>query len=551
MGKRILIIGGVAAGSSCATRARRLDEAADIHVFERGPYVSFANCGLPYHVGNVIEDEDSLLLTSPERFQERHDIQVHVDHEVVAINPLQQTLLVRDRKTGSMRGEHYDALVLATGAGPVRPPVEGLDLPGVFTLRTVPQTREVKRWLAETGARRAVVVGGGLVGLEVAENLRHLDLAVTVVERADHVLPLLDPEMAVPVQERLEAEGVVLHLGDGLAAIRQGDDGLTVETAAGAALPADVVVLGLGVRPQTELAVEAGLTLGPRGGVAVDAYLLTSDPNIWAVGDVAEKHCTVTGQPRVLPMAGPANREGRRAADAICGRVVPDRGVQGTSVCRLFGLTVAATGRSATDLRTLGVPFEETWLHPSDHVGYYPGARTIHLKLLYGPRDGRILGAQAVGEAGADKRIDVIAMALQLGGTVYDLEQAELCYSPQVGAAKDPVNMAGMVAANHLRGDLPQARWSNARSDNGVLIDVREPEEFARGHIGGARNLPLSELRDRLDELPRDKVLRLYCWSGKRSYDAARALVQHGLDARTLPGGFQSWRQLEAAGVGH
>ena len=495
MNKRILIVGGVAAGSSCATRARRLDESAEIVVFEKGPHVSFANCGLPYHVGNVIEDEADLLLKTPAQFAERYDITVHVNHEVLAIDRGQRTLEVVDLETGRVRTETYDALVLATGAKPVRPPLAGLDLPGVFTLRTVPETRQLKEWLASVSARRAAVVGAGFVGLEVAENLRELGLEVTVLEREPQVMPPLDPEMAAPVAGRLEAHGVRLHLGDGLARIDQADDGLRLRTTGGATLPADVVILGLGVRPRAELASQAGLVIGSTGGIVVDDAMRTEDPHIWAVGDVTEDRCAVSGRPRLLPLAGPANREGRLAADAICGREVHFRGVQGTAVCRLFGLTAAATGRSARDLRELGIPHESIWLHPKDHVDYYPGARTIHLKLLFDPLDGRVLGAQAVGEAGVEKRIDVIAMAIQLGGTVYDLEHAELCYSPQVGAAKDPVNMAGMIGANQVRGDLPLARWDELPAEDVFLVDVREAGEFAREHVPGAINLPLSQLR--------------------------------------------------------
>ncbi len=543
--KRILIIGGVAAGSSCATRARRLDEDAEIIVFEKGPHVSFANCGLPYHVGDVIPDESDLLLVTPKRFRERHAIGVHVGHEVTAIDPAAQTVSVTNLSTGAERIEPYDALVLATGARAVRPPIPGLDLPGVFTLRTVPETRRVREWLALTRARRAVVVGAGFVGLEVAENLTKRGLQVTVLDLQNQVMPQLDPEMAAPVARRLRSRGIRLHLGDGLAEIARHDDGLTVTTAGGVSLPADLVVLGLGVRPRTALAAAAGLALGATGGVAVSPSQQTSDPHIWAVGDVSEERCRVTGSPRLLPLAGPANRQGRLAADAICGRPVTSRGVQGTAVCRLFDLTAASTGQGARELDALGIPHASAWLHPGHHVSYYPGARTIHLKLIYATDTGRVLGAQAVGEAGVERRVDVIAMAIQLGATVYDLEHAELCYSPQIGSAKDPVNMAGMIAANQLRGDLPTARWADLPDARVALVDVREPDEFAAGHLPGARNVPLSQLRDRTAELPTDRPLWLYCHSGKRSYDATRALTQRGFDARSLPGGMETWRQLQ------
>ena len=542
--KRILIVGRVAAGSSCAARARRLDEDAEIVVFEKGPYVSFANCGLPYHVGDVIEDESSLLLVSPEQFQDRHAITVHVNHEVTGIDTATRSVAVRDLAAGSTRTETYDALVLATGSKSFRPPVEGLDLPGVFTLRTVPDTRRVKEWLAETKAWRAAVIGAGFVGLEVAENLAELGLQVTVVDLAEQVMPPLDPEMAAAVATRLEQNGVTLHLGDGLARIER-DEHLRVATSSGAVIDADIVVLGLGVRPRTELARDAGIAIGKTGGIAVDDQMRTSAPHVWAVGDVTEDRCSVTGLPRLLPLAGPANREGRLAADVICGRTETFRGVQGTAVCRLFGLTAAITGRAAKELRALDIAYETAWLHPKDHVGYYPGAKTMNLKVLYDPETGRVLGAQGVGEAGVEKRIDVVAMCLQLGGSVFDLEQAELCYAPQIGAAKDPVNLAGMIAANRMRGDLRVARWDELGGDE-LLVDVREVHEFDREHIPGALNLPLSVLRDRFDELPTDRPIWLYCLSGKRSYDAARALMGRGFDAWSLPGGIKSWKALRS-----
>ncbi|MCP4805634.1 MAG: FAD-dependent oxidoreductase [Proteobacteria bacterium] len=535
----IVIVGGVAAGASCAARARRLDERARITVFEKGPHVSFANCGLPYHVGDVIPDESDLLLVTPERFKERFDIDVRIRHEVTRIDRDRQVVEVLDLETGATHDEPYDALVLATGAGAFRPPVEGLDLPGVFTLRTVPETRRVKEWMTSTQATRAVVVGAGFVGLEVAENLVRKGLEVTVVERAPQVLANLDPEMAARAESHLREHGVALALGESLTAIEADADGLRVRTDAGSELEADLVILGLGVRPRAALAEAAGLELGPHGGIQVGTDLRTSDPRIWAVGDVVQSTCSVTGLPTYAPLAGPANRMGRMAADALAGRPVAFRGVQGTAVCGLFGMTVASTGKSATALTRAGVPFAAAWLHPKDHVGYYPGATTMHLKLVYDPADGRVLGAQAVGADGVAKRIDVIAMAIQLGGTVYDLEQSELCYAPQFGAAKDPVNIAGMIAGNRLRGDLPAADWAHVPAD-AMLVDVREPHEFAVEHVPGALSLPLSELRGRLDELPDDRTLWLYCRSGKRSYDAARALTQRGFDVRTIQGGLMS-----------
>lgn len=544
--KRILIVGGVAAGASCAARARRVDEGAEIVVFERGPHVSFANCGLPYRVGDVIEADGDLLLVTPQRFRERFAIDVRVRTEVLAIDRATSSITVRS-PDGTVSQEPYDALVLATGAGPRRPPIPGLDLPGVFTVRTVPDVERIRDWLEHDDVRSAAVLGGGFIGLELAENLHRRGLAVHVVEMQDQVLPPLDPEMSATVAEHLRESGVSLHLGQAVAAVEQADHGLTVRTSRGTDLAVDVVVLGLGVAPRTKLAADAGLTIGPLGGITTSASMQTSDPTIWAVGDVIETTATVTGLPALRPLAGPANRQGRLAADAIAGRDVRFRGVQGTTVCGLFGLTVASTGASARELAAAGMAHEATWLHPKDHVGYYPGAETMQLKLLFSPEDGRVLGAQATGPSGVDKRIDVLAMAIQMGATVFDLEEAELCYAPQYGAAKDPVNMAGMIAANQLRGDLPAARWDELEASGALLVDVREPDEFEAGHVPGAINAPLSGLRQHLEELPRDRPIWLYCYSGKRSYDAVRALVQRGFDARTLPGGIQSWRQRQGA----
>ncbi len=537
MTKRILIVGGVAAGASCAARARRLDESAEIILFERGPHVSFASCGLPYHVGDVIPKESDLLLVTPERFRERLAIDVRVRHEVLRVDRAARTIDVRT-PDGEVRTERYDALVLSTGATPIRPPIEGIDLPGVFSVRDVPDTRRLKEWMAERGARRAVVVGAGFIGLEIAENLVHRGLEVTLVERADQVLAPLDPEMARPVQAHLEQHGVRLMLSTSLERIERVGESLRVH-GDGAAFEADVVVLGLGVRPEVTLAREAGLEIGARGGLVVDESMRTADPHIWAAGDVVETRCVVSGRAISMPLAGPASRQGRVAADSIAGREARFRGVQGTAVCGVFGLTAATTGVNEKTLRAMGVAYRASHLHPSSHVTYYPGAQTIHLKLLFSPEDGRVLGAQAVGRADVDKRIDVIAMAIQMGASVYDLEEAELCYAPQFGAAKDPVNVAGMISANHLRGDLPMAAWDEI--GDALLVDVREPDEFDTEHVPGARNVPLSQLRDRLEELPRDRELLLYCKSGKRSYDAARALTQRGFRVRALPGGIESW----------
>jgi NADPH-dependent 2,4-dienoyl-CoA reductase/sulfur reductase-like enzyme/rhodanese-related sulfurtransferase len=548
--RRVLIVGGVAGGASCAARLRRLDESVDIVMFDRGPYVSFANCGLPYYVGNVITDERSLLVASQEMFRERFAIEVQTETEVTAIDPAARAIAVRDLRTGENRRERYDVLVLSPGAAPIRPPLPGVDLPGVFAVRTIPDSRRIRSWIHDHSAKTAVVIGGGFIGLEMVENLVHRGLSVAILEKLPQVMPPLDPEMAVPLTEHLTARGVRLHLGDGLAGIENSGDGrLVVAAESGARLGADLVILAIGVRPEIALAKEAGLAIGPRGGIVVDREMRTSDSAIWAVGDAVEVHDVLTGQETVLPLAGPANREGRVAAEAIAGRVTQFRGVQATAVVGVLGLTVASTGASEKGLRRAGVTdFNAVYLHAGQHAGYYPGASPIHLKLLFSVPDGRILGAQAIGLEGVEKRIDVIATAIQFNGTIHDLAEAELCYAPQFGAAKDPVNLAGMLARNVLNGDMPLAEWRELGQTQVLLLDVREPQEFARGHIPNAINLPLSQMRRRYAEVPKETEIWTYCGVGQRSYYATRFLAQHGCRVRNLSGGYTTYKMLKSAG---
>ncbi|MCB9555372.1 MAG: FAD-dependent oxidoreductase [Deltaproteobacteria bacterium] len=547
--KRALIVGGVAGGASCAARLRRLKEHWEIVVFDRGPYVSFANCGLPYYVGDVIADERKLLVASPELFRERFAIDVRTDSEVLSIDRAGQTVIVRDLKGRRDYQERYDALVLSPGGRPVRPPIPGIDLPGIFSLRTIPDSRLIRSWLVEKNVQRAVVVGAGFIGLEMAENLTRRGVEVTLIELAEQVMPSLDREMAAPIAETLQRKGVKLHLGDGVAGFSPDGGGLTVATRDGSRFPADLVILGMGIVPETSLAADAGLTLGQTKAIQVDTEMQTSDPHIWAVGDAIEVTHVVHGTPHIVPLAGPANRQGRVAADSIAGRGSRFRGVQSTAVCGVFDQVIAQTGatekllaeRAQSDVASI-------YLHPGHHVGYYPGARPIHLKLTFSLADGKILGAQATGEAGVERRIDVIAMAIQMGATVYDLEEAELCYAPQFGAAKDPVNMAGMIAANVLRGDMPLASWRALDQRGDVtLVDVREPNEFESEHIPGALSLPLSQLRQGLDKLPQGGELWLYCRVGQRAYYAVRALRQHGFDARNLSGGLLTYQAIIAS----
>jgi len=535
---KVVIVGGVAGGASAATRLRRQLEKAEILLLERGPEVSFANCGLPYYLGGVIENRDQLLVTTPDKLRERFGLDVRILTQVESIDCQARKLTIRNLQTQQLYEESYDRLILATGAAPIRPPIQGLDLPGVFQLRSMQDTDRIFEHLK--GARSAVVVGAGFIGLEMVENLRHRDLQCWLVELSPQVLPPLDREMTWPIEQELRQHQVELHLGDSLEAIEPVGSSLKVRLRSGASWQTDTVILGVGVRPENGLAVAAGLEVGPRGGIRVNEQMQTSDPNIYAVGDVVEVRDGVTGQPTQIPLAGPANRQGRLAADAIAGKKVRYRGTQGTSVVAVFGLTAAGTGASEKTLKALHREYRKVYVHPNQHAGYYPGARSLTLKLLYDPSDGKVLGAQAVGPAGVDKRIDVLAVAIQAGMTVFDLEETELAYAPPYGSAKDPVNMAGFVAANQLRGDHPQVSVEEL-SANDLVVDVRTTAEFARGHLPGAIHVPVDELRGRLSELPRDRSLVVYCQVGMRGYLATRILLQEGFSVRNLSGGYRNY----------
>lgn len=544
---RILIVGGVAGGASCATRARRMSEEAEIIMFERGPFVSFANCGLPYHIGNVIPDEADLIVTTPEHFRARFSIDVRIRNEVRLIDRDSKEVEVKDLNTGTVYRESYDALVLSPGAMPIRPPLPGIDLPGVFTLQTIPDSREIREWIDGRQVKRAIVVGGGFIGLEMVENLVRRGISVEIVEMLPQVMVVLDPEMAVPIQDHLIAKGVNLHLGDAVAGFEPDADSnaITVRTKSGQGYVCDMVLLAIGVRPEVTLATEAGLEIGELGGIRVDDRMCTSDESIWAVGDAVEVRDVITGKWTLLALAGPANRQGRTAADVILGRDSVFRGVQGTAVCRVFDLTVAATGASERALWRNSVnrkpaQYEKVYLHTTDHVDYYPGTSDMTIKLVFSIQDGKVLGAQAVGGDGVAKRIDVLSMAIQKGATVFDLEESELCYAPQFGAAKDPVNIAAMIAANALRGDAPLVHWEDIDRAYSMILDVRTPGEFEAGHVEGAVNVPVDALRDRMEELPRDREIVPYCIVGYRSYFATRILRLNGFDVRNIIGGTMS-----------
>jgi NADPH-dependent 2,4-dienoyl-CoA reductase/sulfur reductase-like enzyme/rhodanese-related sulfurtransferase len=555
---KVIIVGGVAGGASCAARLRRLDEKAEIVLVERGPYVSYANCGLPYHIGGVIEKESSLLVASEATFREQFAIDVRTRCEVVGISAAKKTVELKNHATGAVITESYDKLVLSPGAAPIRPPLPGIDLPGIFSVRTIPDAREISAWItrndlpeySETGfqavtkVKRAVVVGGGFIGLEMAENLVHLGLEVMIVEMLDQVMPPLDPEMARLVERHLEKHGVRLELNDGVAGFKQAANGsLEVLTKSGKAHPADIVIMAIGVRPETNLAKMAGIEIGERGGIRVDEQMRTSNPDIFAVGDAVEVKDFVTGQWSLIPLAGPANRQGRIVADVLAGRDSRFRGTQGTSICLVFEAAVASTGVSEKTLNRIGdKDYEKIYLYPNSHAGYYPGAKLLAIKVLYRKSNGRLLGAQVLGQNGVTKRIDSFAMAIQMGCTIYDLEEAELCYAPPFGSAKDPVNFAGMVAADIVRDDMPIGHWDSA--EKGFLLDVRNPEELAVESVPGALNIPLPELRARLGELPRALEILVICRSGQRAYYATRILLQNGFKAKNISGGMLSRSHL-------
>jgi len=553
---KVVIIGGVAGGASCAARLRRQNEKAEIIMVERGPYVSFANCGLPYHVGNVIEKESSLLIGSEQMFKMTFGIDCRTNCEAIAIDAKKKTVDLRDVKTGTVTTESYDKLVLSPGAASIHPPLPGIDLPGIFQVRTVPDTRAIREWLDKgtdflagmsnyigiqmvKPVTRAVVIGGGFIGLETAENLIHRGFEVTLIQKGPQVLGPLDPEIACLVEGHMQKHGLKLVLDDGVSGFKRLQGGaIEVQAGSGKTFQADVVILAIGVRPETSLAKTAGITIGERGGILVDEHMRTSDPDIFAVGDAIEVKDFMTGEQSLIALAGPANRQGRIAADVICGRDAKYRGTQGTSIIGLFGGAAAWTGVSERTLKRRGdTDYEKLYYFGNSHAGYYPDAKLMGFKVIYRKSDGKLLGAQALGADGpaVDKRISALAAFLQMGATIYDLEEAELCYAPQFGSAKDPVNFAGMIAANIESGDMPVSHWES--SEGAFLLDVRNPPELAVESVPGALNIPLPQLRARLSELPKDREIQVFCRSGQRGHYATRILLANGFKASNLSGG--------------
>ena len=550
---KLVIVGGAAGGASAAARARRLDEKAEIVLLERGPDVSFANCGLPYYLAGEITERSKLLVTPLERLRKRYRLDARPLSEVAALDLAAKEVVVRDLAKGTEYLERFDKLILSPGAAPRLPGVPGQDLPGVHTLRNLQDADHIMARL-KAGARKALVMGGGFIGLEMAECLKHRGLAVTLVERNPQVLMALDPEIARPVADELASQGVEVLTGGKVTGIGANRENLKVDMEGGESRETDLVVIGIGVSPESDLARHAGLAIGPGGGIRVDAHMRTSHPDVYAVGDAVETPSVVTGNHAVVALGGPANRQGRVAASHAMGRAdnLRDnryRGSQGTAIVRVFGKTAGITGASERMLRRLNAPHLTATVHPAHHAGYYPGAEGMTLKVLFDPVTGRLLGAQAVGGAGVDKRLDVLAMAIQGGMTVYDLEEAELCYAPPYGSAKDPVNMAGFVAAGLLRGDHPQITAADLkrRMEAGhalPLLDVRTPAEHARGTVPGAVNIEVDALRERIGDarsLAGGGPLVVFCQVGMRGYLATRILLQHGIGAQNLSGGYTSW----------
>ena len=557
---KVVIVGGVAGGATAAARLRRLDEQAQIVVVERTGYVSYANCGLPYYVGGVIRDRARLTLQTPDSFWRRFRIDARTHQEVVSIDRAAKTVTVRRLHDGSTYLEPYDKLILAPGALPVVPPIPGTDIEHLFTLRTVEDTFAIADFVGQAAPRSATVVGGGFIGLEMAENLTERGLAVTVVQRGGHVMPTLDDDMAPILHNHLRSHGVRLALNAAVAGFAQapGRDAETGHRSTRVAtllegrdpLASDMAILAVGVRPDSTLAREAGLELGLRDAIRVDERMRTSDPDIYAVGDAVEVVNAVTGQPALIALAGPANKQGRIAADNICGIPSGFTGSQGSSVMKAFDLTVATTGLTEKAARTAGLDCDAVILTPPSHATYYPGSHPIALKVVFEKPGGRIVGAQAIGREGVDKRIDVLAVAVRARMTARDLTELDLAYAPPYSSAKDPVNMAGYAIENLLDGLVEQARWSEALDAAGmprgrVLVDVRTDAEHARGHVEGALHIPLDELRDRLGELPRDATLYAHCQTGLRSYLACRILAQHGFTCKNVAGGYSLWEQIE------
>ncbi len=539
---KTIMIGGVAGGATAAARLRRLDEKAEIIILERGEYVSFANCGLPYYIGGVITDREDLTLQTPASFKARFNIDVRVLSEAVKISPDTKTVTVKNLRTGEIYEETYDNLILSMGAEPIRPNIDGADGSNVFTLRNIPDTLKIKHYIDTAKPHSAVVIGGGYIGVEMAENLAQAGLKVAIVELADHLIAPLDFDMAADVHRYVKAKGIHLHLNNGVKAI----NGNTVLLQNGE-ITADMVILSVGVRPETAIARDCGIELNARGSILVNNKMQTNIPNIYAVGDAVEVEDFITKKPAFIPLAGPANKQGRIAADNIAGYESIYTGTQGSAVLKLFDMTVATTGLNEKSATAAGIDYDKTYTYSASHATYYPGAAQMSIKALWDKKTLKIIGAQIVGVDGVDKRLDVLATAIRFGAKITDLTTLELGYAPPFGSAKDPVNMLGFVAENVVSGKLKQFFWQDVKSlprDGSVfLLDTRTPFEVMRGKIDGFVNIPLDELRERMDEIPKDRPIYVHCHSGLRSYLACRILTGNGYDCYNLAGG---WRLYES-----
>ncbi|EKO3410905.1 FAD-dependent oxidoreductase [Vibrio fluvialis] len=560
---KIVIIGGVAGGASAAARARRLSEDAQIIMFERGPFVSFANCGLPYHIGGDIKERANLLLQTPESFLARFNVDVRVMNEVIRINRADKTITVRNLLDQSEYEESYDFLLLSPGAGPIVPPIPGLDNPLTHSLRNIPDMDRILETIQMNQPDHATVIGGGFIGLEMMEAFHQLGIKTTLIEMADQVMTPVDREMAGFAHAEIRAKGIDLRLGVALQAVEfkpatsmpsidsgeniehqhmNGELDLTLSN--GETLTTDILIMAIGVRPETKLAAEAGLQIGELGGIYTNEHMQTSDPNIYAVGDAIEEKDFVTGQSTLVPLAGPANRQGRMAADNMLGRSETYQGTQGTAICKIFDLAVASTGKNEKQLKRAGIEYEKVYVHTASHASYYPGAEIVSFKMLFDPKSGKIFGAQAVGKDGIDKRIDVMAVAQRAGMTVEQLQHLELTYAPPYGSAKDVINQAAFVATNIMKGDAKAIHFDEIDSltDEQVLLDVRNPGELQNvGYLPGAINIPVDQLRQRMNELPKDKEIINYCQVGLRGNVAYRQLVNNGFKARNLLGGYRTY----------
>lgn len=542
---KILIVGGVAGGASAAARARRLSEDAEIIMFERGEFVSFANCGLPYHIGGDIKDRAKLLLQTPESFLARFNVDVRVMNEVISINRDTKTVTVKNLLEGIEYEERYDFLLLSPGASPVVPPITGIDNPLTFSLRNIPDMDRIINAIQANKPTHATVVGGGFIGLEMMEAFHQLGIQTSLVEMADQVMAPVDKEMAGFVHQEIRAKGIDLRLGTALESVEHHGNGLTLSFNNGQQLETGLLIMAIGVRPEISLAKAAGLKIGELGGIWVNEEMQTSDPFIYAVGDAVEEKDLVTGKQTLVPLAGPANRQGRMAADNMLGARETYQGTQGTAICKVFDLAVASTGKNEKTLQREGIGYEKVYVHTASHASYYPGAEVVSLKLLFAPDSGKILGAQAVGKDGVDKRIDILAVAQRAGMTVEQLQHVELTYAPPYGSAKDVINQAAFVATNVMKGDVRAIHYHDIESltDDQILLDVRNPGELESvGCFPNAVNIPVDQLRQRINELPKEKEIVVACQVGLRGNVAYRQLVNNGFKARNLLGGYRTWK---------